>query len=265
MAQLVTITCKDDFDLCLYQLRSIYKFVEPCIVNVIVNETNITEYKSAIEKIQCSTHKVVVWSQWDILQQEAPHPQGWCSQQLLKLLIPIDDDYICLDCKDIFIKNTKLHELDKLQRGKMPSVRRTHPWNRFFNKLHNVLFHHYGTLVKDTKLHPIATPRSIKQSVLKEIPKIWKTNKKFIRWFGQFGMPSEFILYDCLEQYLTEVPHRSNRFKKNEILEFWYTEDVDFNSISKSTRIVKIHRRIYNDNNINKKVQEWLKKLLTTS
>ena len=70
--QIVTITCEDDFDLCLWQLKSIEKFLEPCKINVVVNEDDnyTNDCKRVITDLNLKLD-IRVWSQQEILQQEA--------------------------------------------------------------------------------------------------------------------------------------------------------------------------------------------------
>jgi len=258
--QIVTITCKDDFGLCLLQLSSMDKFLEPCTVNVVINETeNIIDYKN---QIKSTVHNIKIWTQHDILQMPAPNKYGWCSQQLLKMLIPINDDYISLDCKDMFIKHTTLSMLTKRHRRLGVHPGKNDPWPEFYNSMIKYMWKHYRKKVNVTDLDNIQTPRVIKKSVVNKIPDIWGSNKKFINWWGQFGMPSEFIMYDCIQQL--EQKNQMNKFKPHQIVAVWYKEDIDFDAIKDNTFMLKIHRRVYNDPDAKKIVTKWIKKLLTT-
>jgi len=258
--QIVTITCKDDFGLCLLQLSSMDKFLEPCTVNVVINETeNIIDYKN---QIKSTVHNIKIWTQHDILQMPAPNKYGWCSQQLLKMLIPINDDYISLDCKDMFIKPTTLSMLTKRHRRLGVHPGKNDPWPEFYNSMIKYMWKHYRKKVNVTDLDNIQTPRVIKKSVVNKIPDIWGSNKKFINWWGQFGMPSEFIMYDCIQQL--EQKNQMNKFKPHQIVAVWYKEDIDFDAIKDNTFMLKIHRRVYNDPDAKKIVTKWIKKLLTT-
>jgi len=261
--QIVTITCKDDFDLCLWQLKSIEKFLEPCKINVVVNEDDnyTNDCKRVITDLNLKLD-IRVWSQQEILQQEAPHFNGWVTQQLLKLLIPIDSDYICLDCKDIFVKSTLLEDLEKNPSERQPDPRTGQPWCRFFDPMVQILWRHYKIRFNSKKLNGIQTPRHIQKQVVDEIPKIWKDKSKFIKWWGRFGMPSEFILYDSIELILDLQKKKGNCFNKKEIISYWYPEELDFDLIDDNTRIIKIHRRIFNDKYCYPKVKNWLKKIL---
>jgi len=257
--EVVTITCKDDFDLCLWQLKSIEKFLEPCNINVVVNEDdNYTEEcRQRINSLNLKLN-IRVWSQYEILQQESPHFNGWVTQQLLKLLVPIDCDYICLDCKDIFIKSTLLKDLQKNHYKRHPDPRTGQPWCRFYDPMISKLYKHYKIRINSKKINAIQTPRYIKKEVVSEIPQIWNSKSNFIKWWGKFGMPSEFILYDSLEMILNLQKKKGQRFDQTEVHSFWYKEEVDFASVTENTRILKIHRRIYNDPKVQSKIKSWL-------
>ena len=261
--QIVTITYKDDFNLLLLQLQSMDKFLEPCTVNVVINETSdLNIYK---RQIKSNVHNIKIWSQHDILQRPVPNQtsgDGWCSQQLLKMLIPIDDNYISLDCKDMFIKPTTLSMLTRRQRRLRVDPSKTHPWIEFYNIMFKHLWRYYKKRIKYKNLDNIQTPRVIKKSVVNKIPDIWGSNKKFIKWWGQFGMPSEFIMYDCIQQL--EQKDQMNTFEKHEIVAVWYEKDIDFYAIKDNTFMLKIHRRVYNNPKTQKIVTDWIKKLLTT-
>ena len=258
MIEIVTITCENDFDLCLYQLKSMEKFLEPCTINVVINEEDIEPYKTKIP--YSKIHTIRVWSQFDILQRKAPHFNGWVNQQILKLIIPLDCDYVVLDCKDIFIKTTKLEDLKRRHRQKHPNPLKTKPWTKWFPPTIDILYKHYKTRINVKEINSIQTPRYIRKTVVSEIPKIWGDRSKFIKWFGKFGMPSEFILYDCLEQFTHS--ERNKKYLPREIVAFWYPEQLDFTKINDNTRIVKIHRRIYNDIDLQDKIKKWLNEVL---
>lgn len=259
--QIVTITCKDDFGLLLLQLQSMDRFLEPCTVNVVINETSDLDIYT--QQIKSNVHDIKIWSQYDILQMPAPNQYGWCSQQLLKMLIPINDDYISLDCKDMFIKPTTLSMLTKRQKRLLVHPGKTDPWIEFYNIMFKYLWKYYKKRINIPELDNIQTPRIIKKSVVNKIPEIWGSNKKFIKWWGQFGMPSEFIMYDCIQQL--EQEDQMNTFKKHAIVAVWYKEDIDFDAIKDNTFILKIHRRVYNDPETQKIVTDWIKNLLTAT
>jgi hypothetical protein len=260
MTQLVTITCEDDFELFLYQLKSIEKYVEPCTVNVVINEPDIELFKNKVPASQ--KHTIKVWSQKEILERPAPHFNGWVTQQLLKLLIPIEDDYICLDAKDIFLRPTLLVDLKKTPRLRQPDPRTGQPWCRFYTPMIRMLYKYYKIRVNSKNVYGIQTPRYIKHAVVKDIPKVWRSKSKFVKWWGQFGMPSEFILYDCMEMCVGLREKASNKFPKDDIVAFWKLEDLNLDTITSATRIVKIHRRIYNDPTVQPKIKSWLDKQL---
>ena len=269
---LVTITCKEDIELCVYQLKSIHKYVEPCTVHVVINETDIKSAKVSInkQKRRMIRHNVKIWSRNQVFKTNETFKSGWVSQQLIKLLMPIDQDYVVLDCKDIFLKSTLLTDIVKLQYKNQPNVSRCKSWGNFYRLINIQLFKKYAIDIKPmTAINGIQTPRLIKKSVVLEIIKVWGSKKKFIKWWaGLKCLMSEFILYDYVAYCKNEMLPNHQRFKEHEIVGIWnmdmYNTDqeVDLNNIKEETRILKIHKRVFNNAEVKHILQEWLDKRL---
>lgn len=270
--ELVTITCNEDIKLCIYQLKSIHKYVEPCTVNVVINEVNIKSVRMLInkQKKRMIYHKIKIWSINQVFKTDKTFKNGWVSQQLIKLLMPLDNDYIVLDCKDIFLKPTLLTNIIKLQYKNQYNVSRCKTWGKFFNIIHRTLNKRYKIKLNPIKdINGIQTPRLIKKSVTLEIINVWKSKKKFIRWWAKLTcMMSEFILYDYIAHCINVQLSTDQRFEEYEIVGIWNmdmyntNQEVDLNAVRKETRILKIHKRVFNNPKVAHIIQEWLDKRL---
>lgn len=270
--ELVTITCKEDIELCVYQLKSIHKYVEPCIVNVVVNELDIKFANIIInkQKKRMPRHTIKIWSRDQVFETDITFKNGWISQQLIKLLMPLDNDYIVLDCKDIFLKHTLLSDIIKLQYKSQPNPKVCKTWGEFFSTIHKKTLHsRYETNLKiiGNNINDIQTPRLIKKSVILEIISIWKSKKKFIRWWSKLTcIMSEFMLYDYIAYCKNENLPNNQRFKDHEIIGIWNMNiyhKVDLKSIKEETRILKIHKRVFNNPEVNYTIQKWLDEQLS--
>lgn len=273
--ELVTITCKEDIELCVYQLKSMHKYLEPCTVNVVINEIDIKSTERLIQKQRRKMykHRIKIWSRQQVLKTRLNFKDGWIIQQLLKLLMPLDDDYIVLDCKDIFLKDTRITDISKLQYKDQTSVHICKTWGLFFTEIHNVLnkkhFKSRNVKIIATRINGIQTPRVIKKSVILEILKCWKQKKNFLKWWSNLTcMPSEFILYDYVADRIKETLPTTQRFENHEIVGIWnmsmynINQEIDLSKVKKETRILKLHRRVFNNPTVNVELKKWLDKKL---
>lgn len=263
---LVIITFSKDLYLCKWQLRTIKKFLEPCTIHIVVNEQDHSHasyyLKEEVELLE--NHVVHFWSRTKILGEVPDNINGWISQQLLKLLLPIDKDYIVLDCKDMFIRPTMLNDLIKEHYRNQSNVKICKTWKYFSNKLLRRLNDFYGENINHKDIRDIQTPRLIKKSIRKKILEIFKNKQHFIDWFLTMQMPSEFILYDAVRLYEKEMT--TDIFPKKEIIGVWNMKmygEIDLNNLPEETRIVKLHRRLYDDSKIRKRLDKWLTSKLT--
>jgi hypothetical protein len=264
---LVTVTFNDDAFLCEYQLKSIRKFVEPCNVHIIVNEEDITFVQNFLHKevSKLTQHSVVFWSRSKILEGINVNRGGWYTQQLLKLLLPVEEDYIVLDCKDIFVSTVTLLELSNEQLKNQPNVKKCPTWGNFYRETILKLSETYPERkIDQTQIKNIQTPRLIKKSIRKKLFKIWKDNNEFVTWFLNIPMPSEFILYDTIRLFNYENINAKASWQRREIIAMWEEKQFDqfsedFKSIPDNyTKIFKLHRRVFNNKKIRKKLFKWL-------
>ena len=268
---LVTVTFNDDVFLCEYQLKSIRKFVEPCKIHIIVNEEDTTFVQNFLhnEVSKLTQHSVVFWSRSKILGGISVNRRGWYTQQLLKLLLPIQEDYIVLDCKDIFVSTVTLTELSYEQRKNQPNVEKCQTWGNFYRETILKLSETYPKRkIDQTQIKGIQTPRLIKKSISKKLFDTWNDKNEFVTWFLNIPMPSEFILYDTIRLFNYENINAKTSWQRREILAMWEEKQFDvFFENCKSipdnyTKIVKLHRRVFKNKKIRKKLLTWLNTFL---
>lgn len=246
---ILTITCNRDIDVFLSQLRSFDLFLETTNVAVVINEDDNSLFnEKCLSKINNSKHKIIVNTRKEILGN-VNISDGWVTQQLIKLFYP-SEEYIVLDCKDILVKDTKVNDLKKEQY--QDQSYNESRWKQMYEKLEEIV----GTLDK-TKFRNSATPRLLKKSVIDKALSNFSSKNDFINWFKNIWLPSEFILYDC---FLNE---NLEKFGRYEIAMVWEEKHLDKlldNPLNKSTRILKIHSRVYNDTNLKIKIHNWYRK-----
>jgi hypothetical protein len=271
--EIVTITCKEDIQLCVYQLKSMHKYLEPCTINVVINEVEIKSLKQLIEqqRRKMYKHRIKIWSRSQVLKTKLNFKDGWIIQQLLKLFMPLKDDYIVLDCKDIFLKETKVKDILKLQYKEQPHVYKCPTWGPFFNEVHTKLHRTYLKSDRSVSyaINGIQTPRIIKKIVIKEILSNWKTKKEFLKWWSNLDcMPSEFVLYDYVAFCIGKKIHNNQRFKDEEVVGIWNmnmydtNQEIDLNKVKKETRVLKLHKRVFNNSEASSFLKKWLDKRL---
>ena len=245
--ELVILTHQGDLHLCRWQLKSIGKYLEPCTVHIIVNEQDTIYAEEFLKKeVETLRHTVLFWSRTKIIGNYTNDRGGWVTQQVLKLLIPTNGDYIVLDCKDIFLRKTSMNDLAKEQRKRQPDALVSKTWKVFAERLTARLLSTYpGVQIDFNKVRGIQTPRFITKEMQNKIIEIWGDKKNFVEWFFHIDMPSEFILYDSLRLYNNCMPEIY--FDQSEIIGIWNENDFkvyNFDKIPKKTRIIKLHRRL---------------------
>jgi len=115
---LVTVTCNRDFNQMLLQAESINKFLKPYSNHyVIVNEPN-PDLNFWFEWLghHYTNHKLhllpSINHDYGNIHLQKSSTNGWITQQLQKLLISylINDDYVILDSKNFFIRETDMNK-----------------------------------------------------------------------------------------------------------------------------------------------------------
>ena len=274
---IVLVLFDDAIDLFRLQFKTFEKFLEPCTINIVLNEHNPKRLKKTIESITAnSIHKVVYFTRYEILKNH--QCCGYLSQQLCKLLVPIDDDYIVLDDKDLFVKSTSYEQLITFY----PVVYQPNSTDEVvetFKNFYRMCCEKFG----EVQVNEPMTPRFIRKQVVNDIIKYFGTEYNFINWFLSYIetvpeksiMVSEFMLYDCfndkndgvvgnrysyypkIERMIPKnLPHQNlinqiiNDMKNNgypyvNLIE--YLENGGITKIPENVHILKIHRRDYNN------------------
>jgi|GEM_PF-5037311 hypothetical protein len=276
MNDIVLILFDEAIDLFRLQFRTFEKFLEPCTINIVLNEHNPKRLKKIIESITVnSRHRIVYFTRYEILENY--QCGGYLSQQLCKLLIPINSDYVVLDDKDLFIKPTSYEQLLNFY----PVLYQPDNGSELVNTFNDF----YYTCCKKfgkVQINEPMTPRFIKKQVVNNMLEYFKNKKKLIKWFlshktipEQSIMVSEFMLYDffndkndgvvgnrysycpkiesmipknftyqsLINQIITDMAN--NGYQNLDLIE--YLENGGVTKIPEYVHILKIHRRDYNN------------------
>ena len=257
MNEIVTVVYKEDLDLFKLYVKFLEKnLTDICNVNIILNESEnnlwqFTDFEVDVEELfESSRHSYRLWTQQEILKTEV-NAVGWVVQQLLKILIPINRDYIVLDSKDLIVKPCSYETLKKTQ---PPSVLQP-MWKDWRGSIHKKM-----KINTETYNSPV-TPRFIEISIRDLIFKKFADTNEFIQWFTKHKLPSEFILYDCIKEMNDYVV--IDRFQRNDIIKIWHKEDYTKNmlyNLPEETFIVGIHNRVFLENQT--EIEQWAKKWL---
>lgn len=255
MNNIVLVLFNDAIDIFRLQFKTFEKFLQPCTINIVLNEDQPKKLKKHIESIVlCSKHTIVFFTKSEILQKQTFEGHGYISQQLCKLLVPIEDDYIVLDDKDLFVKPTTYEQLLNFY----PTI--FYNIDKDFEKFYLVCCEKFGQC--PTVNEPF-TPRLIRKQAVNKMAEYFKGKKNLIKWFvstqmvqnGPFVL-SEFILYDFFND-------KNDGVKQPLFSGFPSIENiVSGYEIPDYAHIVKIHRNQYN--NIHNKiiVDKYFKKFI---
>lgn len=217
----------------LLQSESISKFLSPCTHYVIINEPNpdmdfwyrwLSEYYI--------NHKLVLleripYNYHDLLINKTCNEEfaGWVVQQLQKLLIAyhLNGDYLILDSKNFFIKQTDLSEWDDVLGN--PLTRESHLDN------YEQSYYRYRKMLKcenKEKSYGLLTPFKIEKKYITD-------NENFDFYtLGNILLdenieydPSEFLFYSML------VPDEHQSFSDNRnrgpsVYSLWGHEELNF-------------------------------------
>lgn len=122
---LATVTCNRDFHQMLLQAESIQRFLHPCKHVIIINEAYpdidfwyrwlrpyYTNHELLIIPKIYHEYPTNINGARDIHGDINENYKGWTSQQLQKMLLAyhFEDDYLLLDSKNFFIKETHISE-----------------------------------------------------------------------------------------------------------------------------------------------------------
>jgi len=161
MNNIVLVLFNDAIDIFRLQFQTIERFLEPCILNIVLNEDNPKKLKKHIESIVInSKHKIIYFTKSQILDEYMFEGRGYISQQLCKLLVPIEKDYVVLDDKDFFVKTTTYKQL----LGFYPTIyQNIHP---FFEKFYHLCCKEFNV---EVQINEPFTPRLIKKQAIQKI------------------------------------------------------------------------------------------------
>jgi hypothetical protein len=268
---IVLVLFDDAIDLFRLQFKTFEKFLDPCTINIVLNEHNPKRLKKIIESITAySKHKIVYFTRYEILKNH--QCCGYLSQQLCKLLVPIDDDYVVLDDKDLFVKSTSYEQLITFY----PVVYQPNDTAELvgtFKNFYRICCEQFG----EVQVNEPMTPRFIRKQAVNDIIKYFGTEDNFINWFFSCKTitVSEFMLYDffndkndgvvgnCYSYYPNiermipkNLPHHAliNRIIDDMKIHGYpylslieYVENGGTTKIPEHVHILKIHRRDYNN------------------
>jgi len=206
-ATLVVVTCLKDQWQFEMLIRSLYKFVSPCQLLIICNETEENfdcwiDWFSPIQKLFLKNFDVKIKKLHDYTD-EIDNYGGWIRQQILKLFVSQDIDtkeYIVLDSKNFFIKATNI---TNIKRCAAHTNWRSNQLEKWIEYCCRELNYSYSN---NLSVRSTLTPYIFKTHVVKAMLKKWKSNNHFIDWFittgrRQEATHSEFVLYDIFEKY----------------------------------------------------------------
>jgi hypothetical protein len=275
---LATVTCNKDFQQMLLQAESIQRFLNPCKHIIIINEEIpdinfwyrwLSPYYTnhelvIIPRIDISdiyshylTHYLTQTNWVDIGSKYFQHAgnvheeyKGWILQQIQKLLLAYkyQDDYLLLDSKNFFIKNTDINEWENVVGSNKFS---TYESDKFYGKTYK----RYEELFSKKIKHYLSpcTPFKIKKKSLVSKCSIFDLWSKFSYpgTGSPRAVPSEFIFYSFFvetEEYSPTYPQISTDIPECSII--WknslsHLQDIlNLIKIDPNIKITGIHRDV---------------------
>jgi len=264
----VVVIYKDEIDLFKLQLRSFNTFLETCNLHIVINEDDINPVYKALKKpIIQSKHKVKLWSRREILgDRDFSNVSGWTTQQLLKLKIPLERDWIVFDAKDLLIRPVQLIDLDKKQRKDYENLFGDDPQADFYQGVIKLCRRNGLKKVIDPEsINMNHTPRVITNKVIRKIMSMFKTNDQFIDWFLSFEVQGEFILHDYVALQM-DLPQKL-RFPLAFNAGIWRQHNfnaISFDRLPMTTHIYKCHRRVYTVPKNKEIIDQWMNNVIKT-
>lgn len=220
--QALIVTCNRDTWQFRLQCKSIGKYLEPCDIHIVINESDPAQWITWFHA-NCAPHliqhRVQVYTHEDFYDDLLFHNiyniHGWISQQIFKLIFSLktDQSYIVLDSKNWFIRSTKLEDVPSRYRIATPP----NDFIRFYFEVRKKLQieHMY-------RIREIITPYHINPAIVKAMLAEFGGVDKFFEWFTSHDIASEFMLYDLYAQHhkLDEDTGSYTRYSMN----FWYDD-----------------------------------------
>lgn len=204
---LLTVTCSHDKLQMLLQAESIQKFLSPCTHWVVIDDSVIsTEEWLTLLSPYYTKHKLIIVDGFKI-NSNFDDKGGWVRQQYHKFAAfeYIKNDYLILDSKNFFIRETNINEWDStIGNGSQTNFFNNHSWDATI-----IEYAKYFDIPVNFQHLSILTPFVFHKSVLDNI----KDYPKFLDYFiNQPVIPSEFLLYSTLLYKLDKFP---KIFEKN--------------------------------------------------
>lgn len=279
--RILIVTFAGDLPLLKLQLESINKFLEPCMIDIIVNEPSSAYVRNQAQPwiTRMKHHDVMIHSGEDNLNflygdRYRYDYTSWHCQQIHKLINHLDEPYVVLDTKDIFIKPTSLADITKHQpKWFLRDDKRTHidflkfAWEAFLLSGRTDI---YEADRKFVRLRSFVTPFYMDPRIIKNVLKdcFDGSLEDFVSWFFSFDFPSEFLLHDIFDQkYKLTDPSiedlkidfchtiRHTKYKNYVWKDNWHKEITD------KTHILKIHINVFEDKKVQKDVWRYFNEL----
>lgn len=196
--ELLIVTCDQHRWQFLIQCKSIYTYLEPCQISIVINEIDSNDWLAWFN-LECrpyfSKHELVLYT-LDDFNMPYIGRDGYARQQSIKLLFSYktNNEYVTLDSKHWFVKPIDLEEIPR--QGRSTNLINKERFNQFYLKC----LERFG----DHDIRHIETPYIINPAVVKKLVDSFEDNG-FLKWFTDFEKhPSEFMCYDMFAQSIGE-------------------------------------------------------------
>jgi hypothetical protein len=206
---LVTVTCLLDKEQMLLQAESISKFLEPCKHWVVINDRiQDKEYwEQALSQYYTKHELKIITPDLEKYYDLNQYENGWKTQQVLKYEIfkHVKDDYLILDSKNFFIRNSKLRDWQSIAGCGFEEnyTKKIDTWGPTIDNYS----HYIGSNLKYKQL-AMQTPFVFRNEVLSKIENF----EEFLKWFNSNEvLTSEFLFYSILQ-------NKHELYKDNKIL-----------------------------------------------
>lgn len=195
--ELLIVTCEQHAWQFLIQCKSIYTYLAPCCINIVINEKAPEKWISWFDAV-CSryfvNHKLSLYTLKDFDYRYIGNI-GYITQQSIKLMFSYktDNEYVILDTKNWFIKFTNINEIPR--QGYSSNLINKEYFNTFYLKC----IDQFGD--QDMIRH-IETPYIFNPSIVKQLVNKFGDEEQFLKWFTDTSAtpPSEFICYNMFAQ-----------------------------------------------------------------
>jgi hypothetical protein len=194
--ELLIVTCEQHIWQFLIQCKSIYTYLAPCQINIVINEKDPSNWISWFntECVQYFiNHKLSLYTTKDFDYQDLGN-RGYITQQSIKLMFcyKTDNEYIILDTKNWFIKPTDINEIPRQEYD--PNLINRERFDNFYRKC----VKQFG---KPTAIRNIETPYIFNPLIVKRLINRFTNEEQFLKWFTDTSaIPSEFMCYSMFAQ-----------------------------------------------------------------